>query len=122
MKTMTAAKKEHFKKLLLAEKSELEIELEGIGRRVEGGDWMATPEDQENESDYIDQADHVEEYESKVGRLRALEGRFQEVERALARIEEGTYGFCLKSGEAIEEDRLEANPAAETCKAMMNAR
>ena len=29
----------------------------------------------------------------------------------------GTYGSCEISGEAIEVERLEANPAARTCKA-----
>lgn len=119
---MTAAKKAHFKALLEAERVELESELGNLGHRVEGTDWMAAPAEQERESDYVDQADHVEEFESKVGRLEAIETRYQEVLRALARIEDGTYGICLKSGEPIEEDRLEANPAAETCKAMMNAK
>lgn len=119
---MTAAKKAHFKALLEAERIELESELGNLGHRVEGTDWMAAPEEQERESDYIDQADHVEEFESKVGRLGAIETRYQEVLRALARIESDTYGFCLKSGEPIEEDRLEANAAAETCKAMMNTK
>ncbi|MCA9353454.1 TraR/DksA C4-type zinc finger protein [Candidatus Nomurabacteria bacterium] len=42
------------------------------------------------------------------------------VEGALKRIENGTYGTCSVCGEKIEEDRLGANPAADTCKAHMN--
>ena len=113
----------HFEDMLLVEKVQLESELSGLGRKVDGNDWAAVPEAQEgNESDYFDQADLVEEFESKVGRLNAIETRYQEVLRALARIKDGTYGMCLKSGVAIEDDRLQANPAAETCKAMMNSR
>lgn len=113
----------HFEEKLIAEKAQLESELAGLGRKVDGTDWAAIPEAQEgNEPDFLDQADLVEEFESKVGRLNALETRYQEILRALDRIKAGTYGICIKSGEPIETDRLEANPAAETCKAMMNAR
>jgi RNA polymerase-binding transcription factor DksA len=41
------------------------------------------------------------------------------VVHALGKIEAGTYGVCEVSGMDIEEDRLEANPAARTCKAHM---
>jgi RNA polymerase-binding protein DksA len=45
--------------------------------------------------------------------LTALERRtLQEVEEALARIEEGSYGYCLLSGEPIAEARLRAIPWA----------
>lgn len=119
---MTNEQLKHFEELLLTEKANLETELGGLGKRVDGdsGDWMVVPEKQDGaEPDYFDQADLVQEYESKVGRLEALETRYQEINRALARIKEGSYGTCLKSGKPIELDRLEANPAAETCKAMM---
>jgi RNA polymerase-binding transcription factor DksA len=36
-------------------------------------------------------------------------------------MEEGKYGICKVCGEEIEEARLEANPAAETCKAHLNS-
>ena len=41
------------------------------------------------------------------------------VDEALEKIEKGTYGICETGGEKIEEDRLEANPSARTCKAHM---
>jgi RNA polymerase-binding transcription factor DksA len=51
-----------------------------------------------------------------------LEVRYNEIKSALKKIEEsapGAYGLCEVGGEQIEEDRLEANPAARTCKAHM---
>ena len=121
---MKAEQIQHFRDILLKEKADLETDLAGLGKVIgENGDWIATPEIQEgNEADFLDQADLVEEYESKIGRLGAIETRYQEVIRALERIDAGTYGICIKSGVPIEEDRLEANPAAETCKAMMNTK
>lgn len=111
----------YFKDKLLLEKASLEDELNSIGRQDERGDWSVVPLSQEGaEPDEADQADFVEDFESRIGRLRSLETRYVQITDALARVEQGTYGRCLKSGELIEEDRLEANPAAETCKAMMN--
>ena len=112
----------YFKDKLVAEEAVLREELKAIGRQDSSGDWSAVPQSQDGgaESDEADQADFVEDFESKIARLGSLETRYNEIKRALERIEQGTYGICLKSGKLIEEDRLEANPAAETCKAMMN--
>jgi RNA polymerase-binding transcription factor DksA len=35
-------------------------------------------------------------------------------------MDSGSYGKCEVCGKAIEADRLEANPAAPTCKEHMN--
>ncbi len=41
--------------------------------------------------------------------------KLKRIDSALGRIEEGTYGVCLESGEEIEEKRLETQPWAEFC-------
>jgi len=41
--------------------------------------------------------------------------KLRRIEAALARIEEGSYGLCLESGEEIEERRLETQPWTEFC-------
>ena len=38
-----------------------------------------------------------------------------EIEAALGRVENGTYGTCAKCGETIPPERLEANPWASLC-------
>ena len=38
-----------------------------------------------------------------------------EIERALQRIEDGSFGECLECGEAIAPGRLQANPTATLC-------
>ena len=121
---MTKTQLQHFKDLLTEEFGVLTSELTNIAHQNERGDWQVTPEIQEDgaEADENAQADIVEEFESRVGRLEVLEKRYNQVRDALERIEGGTYGICKKSGAKIELDRLEANPAAETCKAMMNVR
>ena len=56
----------------------------------------------------------AEQGENKVlaGRLRT---ELDDVERALAKLDEGTYGTCETCGEAISEPRLEAMPATRFC-------
>lgn len=111
----------YFKEKLVAEKALLEDELQNIGRKDANGDWSAVPEAHTDvEGDEGDQAEFIQDFDSKIARLGSLETRYNQVVGALERIENNTYGVCLKSGNLIEEDRLEANPAAETCKAMMN--
>lgn len=111
------------KSILESEQKTLVDELSQIGvQNPVTGDWSAIPTqtDGDAESDYTDQADYVEDFESRSGRLNELEHRYQDIVTALEKITNNTYGICEKSGEPIEIDRLMANPAAKTCKAMMN--
>lgn len=41
--------------------------------------------------------------------------KLRRIDMALARIEEGTYGICLESGEEIDSKRLETQPWTEYC-------
>lgn len=111
-----------YKRKLLAEKDELEKELATAGRRNPDNprDWEATPEDREIPTVSRDEvADKIESFGENVAIVRQLEARLAEVRDALERIENGTYGRCTSCGSGIEAERLDANPAAKTCKAHM---
>lgn len=109
----------HYKKLLEEEKNTLVSELSDIGIKKPDGEWEATPvaPEEGETSDENDVADRFEGYEERSATLTTLQKRLEDVDAALAKITEGTYGICEVSGEPIEEDRLAANPAARTCKA-----
>lgn len=113
---------EHFKEKLMTEKSLLENELNQLGVKDQAGNWSAVPGAHNDGAtgDEADEADFIENFDSKTGRIDLLVKKYEQILGALDRIENGTYGICIKSGKPIEEDRLEANPSAETCKAMMN--
>jgi DnaK suppressor protein len=53
--------------------------------------------------------------------LDRLEDELREVEDALARLEEGTYGTCQACGRPIEEEHLRSQPAARLCLADQRA-
>jgi DnaK suppressor protein len=42
-----------------------------------------------------------------------LQGRLEALDRAEERLDAGTYGYSIRSGDRIPDDRLEADPAAE---------
>jgi DnaK suppressor protein len=45
--------------------------------------------------------------------VEELRHRLESLDRAERRIEAGTFGLSVRSGRAIPDDRLEADPAAE---------
>lgn len=66
-------------------------------------------------ADRNENADIIEELHESNAAINELEVRLKSVNDALLRIEDGTYGICEVSGEDIELERLNANPAARTC-------
>ena len=92
-----------------------ELSTLGIHNPENSADWIATPEVQEGEADANIAADRVEDWDERRSTLATLERQYNDVTRALSKIEDGTYGICEIGGEAIEEERLRANPAARTC-------
>jgi RNA polymerase-binding transcription factor DksA len=51
---------------------------------------------------------------------KTLKARYQDIVLAMEKIDADTYGFCETCGAPVEQDRLNVNPAARTCKAHMN--
>ncbi len=114
---------ESFKQKLEEELKTLEEELTSVGRKNPDvkTDWEAKPADLDTDTaDDSELADKIEEYEENAAILSGLEEKFNDVKLALQKIEEGRYGLCEVDGKPIEKDRLEANPAARTCKEHMS--
>lgn len=91
-----------------------------IATEGENGQWAArdpqmdvmSPAAEPNEA-----ADKLEELDERGEEVTGLSARLADVRQALEHIETGTYGVCEVCNQAIEEERLEANPAARTCMA-----
>jgi DnaK suppressor protein len=94
------------KELLRAEREQVEGELAALRREgPEESDERTEPGEADSEALYQDEFD--------AGRAEDLKDRLAAVERAEARLEAGSYGLSVKSGEAIPDQRLEAHPTAE---------
>ena len=112
---------EYFKEKLLEEKAILQEELEAIALwNPTTEEWDVVPEHSDDTSDENDNADRFEGFEERTAMVKALGARMKDIVDALKKIEGDNYGICEISGEPIEEDRLNANPAARTSKKHMN--
>ena len=96
---------EHARELLARERTRIE---HALGIHTEGpleGDDRVEPGDLETEDLYQDELDE--------GRQGDLRDQLAALERAEARLAEGTYGVSIESGEPIPDERLEIVPTAE---------
>ena len=97
------------KQRLIALKDELVGVRDGLDedeRELEGGGVDFT------ETDSGDMSQSIFEREMDATVEEGIERRLGEIERALHKIEEGTYGVCDDTGEEIPKGRLEAIPEA----------
>lgn len=109
---------EHLKNKLQEEESLLIKQLGDIAAEDDNGTWSAkapemdvmSPAAEPNEA-----ADKIEELDERGEEVTTLSARLADVRRALQSFDEGAYGVCEVCGKKIEEERLEANPAARTC-------
>lgn len=103
------------KNKLKQEKIALEEELENIASKdpLIKGNYEAKHPDigRDEESN----ADEVEFYEQNRSEEQQLEKDLANIDGALKRIENGTYGNCLNCGKEISDERLKAFPEAKYC-------
>lgn len=110
--------KKKIKEKLEKERDVLVEELRGMGKLdSETLEWEATPEELNSpQSDQNDMADRFEDFEARSSMIRTLEPRLNNILRALKGLNRESFGKCRVCKKDIEMTRLEANPAAQTCK------
>ena len=69
----------------------------------------------ENNPDTLDQVQHAADRELAISRLEFDSCRLKSVRDAIQRIEEGTFGTCLRCDAEISAKRLRAVPWTEYC-------
>lgn len=97
---------ERARELLARERTRVEEAIAALDRDgpLEGSD-QREPGDTDSEDLYQD--------EFNAGRAEDLRQQLAAVERAEARLANGTYGLSIESGQPIPDGRLEALPTAE---------
>jgi RNA polymerase-binding transcription factor len=95
---------------LLEQRSNLRREIEEQGADPDA-DEVAFVDD----SGFSDRSHSTEERSRLISLVKALRSNLHDVERALAKIDAGTYGTCERCGTAIAPERLEALPWAMLC-------
>ena len=104
---MSDAQLEHFRKILTAWKRELMFEVDRTVHHMQ--------DEAANFPDPNDRATQESEFGLEL-RTRDRERKLlRKIDSALARIDEGSYGYCDETGEEIGLKRLEARPVATLC-------
>lgn len=104
---MSSEQLDHFEAILLAWKKELMTEVDRTVHHMQ--------DEAANFPDPNDRATQESEFGLEL-RTRDRERKLlRKINSALARIEEGTYGYCEETGEEIGLKRLEARPVATLC-------
>jgi RNA polymerase-binding transcription factor DksA len=97
---------------LAAAKVRLEAQLaELVGRRDRIAEDLAEPLDPDSSEQAIEMEDDL----SLQGQAVLVAREIVSVKRALTRIENGTYGQCVRGSAEIAPRRLEARPEAALC-------
>jgi len=104
---MSAAQLKHFEEILSAWKRELMFEVDRTVHHMQ--------DEAANFPDPNDRATQESEFGLEL-RTRDRERKLlRKIDSALARIDEGSYGYCEETGEEIGLKRLEARPVATLC-------
>jgi RNA polymerase-binding transcription factor DksA len=80
----------------------------------------------ESENDSLSELSHMDQHQADVGTetfhreadlsiLEQVQAELVDVEHALNRLDDGSYGTCEACGKPIDDGRLEALPAARFC-------
>src|SRR5204862_2327711 len=94
---------EHARERLAEERARIERELEGVGPQ----------EAEEQPEDTGDQGDDLEQAGKDDAIREQLQRSLEAIERAEQRLEDGSYGKSVVSGEPMPDGRLEAIPWAD---------
>lgn len=100
------------KEQLLADKARIQAELSGISTATENETHAKFPEFGEKSDE---NAQEIEGYTTNLATEKILEDNLRDIESALERIDNGTYGICKYCGLPIAEKRLQARPVASAC-------
>ena len=103
--------------VLAQRRAELEAQRDHL--RAEIASQGAAPDSDEvvfaDDAGFADRSHSTEERSRAISVVRALRSNLRDVDRALAKIEAGTYGTCERCGRAIGDERLDALPWALLC-------
>ena len=114
-KTMNKSKLKAFQEQLEAERQRLTELIEEHEQELEEARLTETAADRSPDPGNAEAGSMKFEYEKELSIERNTIDLLHKVERALQRIDKGTYGVCESCGEDISEPRLKARPVTTLC-------
>lgn len=102
------------REVLLAERARARCRVAALEREFAGIAEAASEPGTDDEHDPEGATLAFERQHTAALLARALE-RIAEIDAAIGRLDEGSYGICVRCGQPVGEERLAARPAAATC-------
>lgn len=115
MDTIDTADVQHFKRRLLQERDNLRAAIRSDTHASENKNFDNVSGSGGGARDPGDESVAMQLSDLAISSMEKQVARLQEVEGALKRIEDGSYGECLDCGGDIPRARLEAYPTARRC-------
>jgi RNA polymerase-binding protein DksA len=96
--------------LLEAQRAQVRREIEELGADPAADEVVVV-----SDAGFSDRSHSTEERSRLIALVGSHRANLRDVEAALARIDAGTYGTCVRCGNRISPERLEALPWAALC-------
>jgi len=106
---------EELKKKLQEQKVKILEDLESVGSRSGGADVGYDVKFPDYGDSMEDNATEVQDYTKNLSLERDLQKELIGIEKALVKMEDGTYGVCNYCGQEIELERLKIRPESNSC-------
>lgn len=115
---MAASNDRYPQQLLVDIRTFFESEKKSVQKRltqIDEADPYQDPEHAVSNADALEDASEDVQHQNAEAQREALEKKLKEIDEALERVDNGTYGFCKKCGKLIDTDRLSSNPFTLYC-------
>lgn len=103
---------DHFKEKLNQQKEETREEIENLKSSAESVDENADDRQSGTHHHFADVSAENQMKKTSYELLEKQRDKLKKIDAALERIESGTYGICIATGQPIQKERLEAIPYA----------
>ncbi len=88
---------------------------EQLRRSLEGGNDAADPVEPDRAIGRLTRQDAMQAQQMALELARRNKLRLEQIDRALERVDDGTYGLCVRCEEEIAPPRLEVKPETPVC-------
>ena len=111
----TAKELKTLKAQLQAHREDIRTQYEEISEGTFAGDQTDMTGEVGFDEEYADAGSATFEREKDLSLVNNLRDLLDKIDKAMAKIDEGTYGLCDRCGKPIEKARLKALPYANLC-------
>ena len=114
--TLTKRDLNHYREILEAEQARVSRSLKRRTKDIEtAAEEAGSASGRAHSNHMADQGSDESQYETMLQMAASEREYLREIEAALERIEDGTYGICLATNKPINKSRLKAKPWAKYC-------